>query len=268
MEKEIALVYMLAGMSSRFGGKNKCLEIVGPNSETLLEYSLNQAISLGFSRIIFIVGNHNFKEFHEKFGDYYKNIPIKYFFQNYNKDLRDRPWGTGDALCSMKEIDCPFIVCSGDDIYGKENLEILFNHLKSSNDEATIGIKLKEMIPEKGKVNRGIFQTKNNFVIDIKETCAISIEDLKTRKLNPESFCSMSLFAIHPKTLELIKEKLKIFKEQNKHDRKIEFFLPEALADLIKENKIQMRLYPAKNKWFGITNIGDEIILKENLKNI
>jgi len=262
----IALVYMLAGMSSRFMKKNKSLAVVGPRDETLLEYSLNQAISLGFSKIIFIVGEHNKNEFIEEFKDSYKGIPIEYFTQKYDKNLRDKPWGTGDAICSINEINCPFIVCSGDDIYGRQNLELLFNHLKKENTEATIGIKLEKMVPEKGKVNRGIFQLQGDFVSDIHETCGISIEDLISEKLNPESFCSMSLFALHPRTLSLLKEKLVLFKKENTNDRKIEFFLPEALANLIKENKIQMKIYPAENKWFGITNVGDEIILRENLR--
>jgi len=265
-KKNIALVYMLAGMSSRFGKKNKSLEVVGPKGETLLEYSLNQALNLDFSKIIFIVGKHNLHEFKEKFGNNYKGIPIEYFIQEYNENSRDRPLGTGDAICSINKINCPFVICSGDDIYGSQNLELLFNHLLKEESEATIGIKLKKMVPEKGKVNRGIFQLQGDSVLDIHETCGISKEDLIAQKLNPESFCSMSLFALHPETLSLLKQKLETFKKQNQHDRKIEFFLPEALANLIKENKIKMKLYPAKNKWFGITNIGDEIILKENLR--
>ena len=127
--KDIALVYMVAGMSSRFGGKIKQFAKVGPEGETLIEYSLNQAIPAGFTKIVFIVGNKTEKPFKEMFGDSYKGIPIKYASQNFDSASRDKPWGTTDALCSAKELlDCPFIICNGDDLYGKYiKMEVNYN---------------------------------------------------------------------------------------------------------------------------------------------
>ena len=99
MEKEMALVYIVAGISSRFRGKIKQFAKVGRNGETLIECSLKQAIPAGFSKIIFVVGNKTEKVFKEKFGENYEGIPVYYAFQFYDESLRDKPWGTTDALC-------------------------------------------------------------------------------------------------------------------------------------------------------------------------
>jgi dTDP-glucose pyrophosphorylase len=119
--KEVAIVYLVAGISSRFGGKIKQFAVVGSNGETLIEYSMNQAIKAGFNKIIFIVGNSTEKPFKEKFKDSYKGIEIKYAHQLYDPKERDKPWGTCDAICSAKNlINGAFVVCNGDDIYGEK----------------------------------------------------------------------------------------------------------------------------------------------------
>lgn len=99
-----SVVYMVAGLSSRFGGKIKQFAKVGPNGETLIEYSLNQAIESGFKKIIFIVSKKTENFFREKFQFSYRGIPIYYAIQNFNDLERDKPWGTADALCSEKNL--------------------------------------------------------------------------------------------------------------------------------------------------------------------
>ena len=237
--KDIALVYMVAGISSRFKGKIKQFAKIGPEGETLIEYSLNQALPAGFSKIIFIVGNLTEKPFKEMFGDNYKGIPIKYVLQKYNPLLRDKPWGTLDALCKINEIiDSPFIVCNGDDIYGKKSFKLLYDHLQENQTGATIGYSLENVIPEKGTVNRGIFEIKENKVVSIKEVFDITKENLISKNLNQDSLCSMNIFALYPKTLTYLEEILVQFKEKHKEDRKIESLLPVELTNLIKNNKL------------------------------
>lgn len=271
-QNNIALVYMVAGMSSRFKGKIKQFAKVTDN-ETLIEYSMNQAIKSGFTKIIFIVGNKTQLPFKEKFKNKYKGIPIEYALQTYDESARDRPWGTTDALCSAKEIiKEPFIVCNGDDIYGEKAFEILANHLKNnknSNEEATLGYKLINVIPDIGKTHRGIFKiNKEDYVESLTETFNIEKSNLSATNTKPDDLCSMNIFALHPETLKILDEKLKQFKRINQKDRKIEFLLPDEISNLIKENKIKMKIYPCNEKWFGITNPGDEEIIKEQLKQL
>jgi NDP-sugar pyrophosphorylase family protein len=263
------IVYIVAGLSSRFGGKTKAFAEVGPNGETLIEYSLNQALLAGFSKIIFVVSEKTEKLFKEKFGDNYKGIPISYTFQKYDSEKRDKPWGTGDAICSAIDlINEPFVVCTGDDIYGKKTFEILFNYLNTQEDEITITKNLIEMLPEGETVNRGVFEIENEYVIESKEHAGINRENFIEKGCKEDTPVSISIFGLHPKTLQFLKEDLDKFKQENKEDRKIEFFLNTRLAELIKENKIKMKAHYTPEKWFGITNPGDELKVRDELKNI
>jgi choline kinase len=264
---DIAIVYMVAGLSSRFGGKVKQFAKVGPNEETLIEYSLNQALKAGFTKIIFIVGNKTEQPFKEMFGNSYNNIPIYYAKQEFNPEKRDKPWGTLDALCSAKEIiDCPFIICNGDDIYGENTFRILVEHLKNKQGCASIGYKLKEVIPKKGSVNRGIFQVKNNFINSIKEVFDITYENLLLKNLSEEDLCSMNIFLLYPEILVEFEKILIEFKKNYQDDRKIECLLPQEISNLIKQEKIVMEIYPTDDKCLGGTNPEDEEIIREKLK--
>jgi dTDP-glucose pyrophosphorylase len=265
----IAIVYMVAGLSSRFGGKIKQLVKVGPQGESLIEYSLKQALSAGFNKIIFIVGDKIEKKFKEIFGDNYQGIPVLYAYQRFNPKLRDKPWGSNDAICSIKEIiNYPFVICNGDDIYGEQAFKILFNHLKENNTCATIGYKLGKVLPEQGEVNRGIFKINpDQTVKSIKERFNISKNNLKSKNLTKESLCSMNMLGFQPKVLELLNKKLIKFKEKHQGDRKIECLLPEEISKLIQEGKISMKLYSTNEQWIGITHPEDENKVKEILKN-
>lgn len=260
---------MVAGMSSRFNGKIKQFAQVGPNKETLIEFSMNQAIKAGFNEIVFIVGEKTKEPFKEKFQNSYNNIPIKYAEQSFNKDLRDKPWGTVDALLSAKDVlDSSFVVCNGDDIYGEETLKILCNYLTNNKSNATIGYILENSIPQQGTVNRGIFQIKDNKVTQIEETFNISKDNLKERNIDPKSYCSMNIFAMQKETLDLLNEKLTDFKETNKDSRSAECLLPVEISNLIKEGKIEMDIFETTDKCLGVTNPEDEFKLRELLKFI
>jgi NDP-sugar pyrophosphorylase family protein len=269
---DLTILYMVAGLSSRFGGKlaHKGFEQVGINNETLIEISMNQAIIAGFNKIIFVVGNKTEKPFREKFGDSYKSIPVYYAFQDFDSKKRDRPWGTCDAVCVATDlIKEPFVIATGDDIYGKKTFEILAQHLKTSKDDAAIGINLIDMLPETNEpVNRGIFQTENNYIVEGEENLGISRENFAQRGFKKTTPVNMSIFALHPKTLQLLKEKLDKFKEQNKNSRTAECYVNVKLIELCKEKKIKMKLYPFSGKWLGITNPGDELKVREALKSI
>ena len=265
----LTIIYTVAGMSSRFGGKIKSFAKVGPNNETLIEYSMKQAIKSGFNKIIFIVGKHTKKSFKKKFESNYKGIPIEYVLQEFDKEKRDKPWGTCDAVCSaIEKINESFVVCMGDDIYGEKTFKILANHLNTNDDNATATKNLIEMLPEEGSVNRGIFKVdENNYVVNGTEEIGISKKNFIEKGFDKNSPVSIGIFALHSKTLQLLKEKLDEFKKQNPDDRKIECYLNIELIKLIQKGKIKMKIYHTPEKWFGITNPGDEINVRKQLKN-
>ena len=167
----------------------------------------------------------------------------------------------------MELLDCPFVVCNGDDIYGEESFKILFNHFQNQKDEATLGYRLFNAMPETGKVHRGIFQIdKEGYVESIQEIFNIEKSNLSEANLKPDNLCSMNIFALNPIIVSLLEEKLEIFKRENENDRKIEFLLPTEISNLLKERRIRMKIYPTSSRWFGITNPEDEEIVREMLK--
>jgi choline kinase len=266
---KVSVVYMVAGLSSRFGGKIKQFAKVGPSGETLIEYSMKQAISAGAKQIVFIVGDKTEVPFKEMFGNEYEEIPIKYAKQHFDSNERDKPWGTVDAIVSARDvIDGPFVVCNGDDIYGTNSFKLLFDHLKESDHAVTVGYELETVLPQKGKTNRGIFQHENDYVKEIKEVFEIEKELLHEKELTGKHLCSMNLFGLHVETLEHLSNHLDEFKKKNKEDRRVECLLPEKLGELIKSEKIHMKLFVTNEQWFGVTNPDDEEIVKKQLEKI
>ncbi|MBU2104359.1 MAG: NTP transferase domain-containing protein [Nanoarchaeota archaeon] len=266
---DFTIVYMVAGLSSRFRGRIKAFTEVGPKNETLIEYSISQAINAGFNKIIFIVSEQTEEPFKKKFGDSYKGVPVFYALQKYDSEKRDKPWGTCDAVCSAIDlIKEPFVVATGDDIYGKKTFEILINHLKKQEDDATAVTRLIEMLPEDNQtVNRGTFKVdENNYVIKSEETIGISRENFRDKGFQENSPVNISIFGLNPETLKFLKEKLEEFKEKNKNDRRAECYLNIKISELIREGKIKMKLYYTPEKWLGVTNPGDEIKVRKELK--
>lgn len=266
--QDIAIVYLVAGISSRFGGKIKQFAQVGPDGETLIEYSLKQSLPAGFTKIVFVVGEKTEKPFKDMFGEIYQGIPVQYALQKYNSEERDKPWGTVDALCSAKSLlDCKFIVCNGDDLYGEDTFKILVDHLTKKETCATVGYKLWEVLPEEGSVNRGIFEINNSKVLSIREEFGLTKDNLASRGISKDDLCSMNIFALDKEVLRELQKTLAGFKIKHSGDRKKEILLPEEISNLIKENKIILDIYPATEKWIGVTNPQDEEIVREILKN-
>ena len=267
--KKISLVYMLAGLSSRFGGKAKAFAKVGPEGETLLEYSLGQALENDFDKVVFIVSRKTEKQFRDYFGDSYMGVPIVYALQEFDESVRERPWGTNDALCSAKDlIDGPFVVCNGDDIYGASAFSVLFNHLNDSGEDVTLGYKLGKVLSDKGSVNRGIFSERDGFVETVVENLGIDRGNMGERKLNDDDLCSMNIFGLRKETLDMLYDKLVKFKEEHSGDSKVECYLPAELNNLISEGKIKMKLNETDELWLGLTNPEDEEVVREKLKEI
>ncbi|MGM5483290.1 MAG: nucleotidyltransferase family protein [Nanobdellota archaeon] len=266
MDEKISLVYMVAGISRRFGGKIKGLQKVGPEGETLLEFSMKQAIKAGVDDFILIVGNKTEDAFKEYFGNLFLGKSVRYAKQSFDEASRDKPWGTTDALLSAKDlIDNPFVVCNGDDIYGDKTFEILIDHLRNKDNNVTTGFILKNTLTEDGNDNRGVFEVEDGKVKDLKEIYSIYKENISEKGLTGNEYCSMNIFGLQPEVLDMLQEKLNSFKRSHEGDRKAECLLPNDIGELIKEGKISLSIYPTDETWYGVTHPGDEIKLKEKL---
>lgn len=265
---DIALVYMVAGMSSRFGGIPKQLAKVGPNDETLIEISLNQAIGAGFTKIVFIVGEKTEEPFKELFKDSYKGIPVFYAKQTFDVNTRDKPFGTVDAVLSAKNIlDEPFVVANGDDLYGRDAFLQLVSLAKKGSFNATVGYLLKDSLPENGTVNRGIFSEQDGFVTTIVEELHISKDNVVDRNLTMHSLCNMNIFLLQKNVLTLLEKQFSLFKEEHKDSRTAECLLPVELSNLIVSNAVTLVLLKSSEKCLGITNPEDAAILRDILSS-
>lgn len=262
---EIAIVYPVAGMSSRFGGEVKQLIKVGKNQETLIELSLKQAIRAGFNKIVFIVGQKTEDKFKELFGNEYNGVPIVYTKQVFDPKTRDKPWGTTDALLSIKgAIDCPFGFANGDDLYGTEGFIQLYNALAKKQNVA-VGYNLFETLPDEGKVNRGTFVLEGEFVVDAKENLGVSKQDLLG--LNKDAPANMNLFGFQPEFLDILQAIYLKFRKEHEGDRKVEGLLVDDVGDAIKNHGFKLNYYQSQGKWIGVTRPEDEPAVKEFLTN-
>lgn len=258
------VAFMVAGMSSRYGGKLKQLAKVGKNGETLIEVSVNQALTAPFTKIIFITNEITKHEFVNIFGQEYKDIPVMYVQQPWDRDARDRPWGTTGAVCALTgKVDKPFILVNSDDLYGSETFQEGYNLLKSTQNNIIGGCKLKDTMPpdDDVEVNRGVIQVdpNTNKVCGLKEMLKIST------KKNPELLnkpTSVNFIGLRPQTLDYLLAILEDFQLEHQGDRKIECLLPDNLNYLIKHGFITMDYFQIKNAIHSITYPGDEKNMK------
>jgi len=290
----LTLVYPVAGLSSRFNYEMKWLTKVGPNDESLIEYSIKQALPAGFTEIIFIVGDKTEQSFRDAFGNNYQwvveegtnlggrvgqsppnsrkviSIPIKYTKQTFNPETRDKPWGTSDAICTVLPIlNNPCIFCNGDDIYSTEAFQTLTNHLKNNPEEnAAIGYQLENTFKEQTKGNRGMFTTdQDNFVQKIVETYDIEKNNYHKQNLTAQDPCSMNIWALTPQTIQHLNQQLQEFKQANQDNRTAECLLPNELSNLCQKNLAKIKLYPTTTTTIGLTYPEDVEKMRQAIAN-
>lgn len=255
----VVVCFMVAGMSSRYGGI-KQLAVVGPEGETLIEYSVNQALRNEFSGIIFITNSRTEFMFREIFGDEYKGIPVKYIEQNY-EEYRERPWGTADAV-SLIDIDEPVVIVNGDDIYGENIYFDAFTLLQIDNYNMIGVCKLKDTLPSSGKVNRGIIEIEGDYnVVSMYEQLGLDVSD----KSFHDKYANVNFMTFQPEFITEIRRRTEIFKDENNGNPRIECLLPNILDDMINEG-YKLNSIEILNKVIGLTNPEDLDLVKEQLK--
>jgi len=218
MKKDITLLILAAGMGSRYGGL-KQLDQIGPAGETILEYSVYDAVEAGFSKVVFIIRDFFAEEFEEKLGDKFSKLirteyayqPIDVRFANENNAVpRTKPWGTSHAVLIAKDlVNEPFAVINADDYYGRSGYFKIAEFLRKSvapGNYAMIGYVLKNTLSNQGYVNRGICITdKEGYLSSIEEILKISHSNNRIvygdegLVLTPDTMVSMNFWGFHPK---------------------------------------------------------------------
>ena len=283
--KEKTLVILAAGMGSRFGGL-KQIEVVGPNGEFIIDYSIYSAIKYGFNKVVFIIKEENESIFKETIGNRIsKHIKVEYAYQK-NDDVVDgvsipenrvKPLGTAHAIyCARKYINGNFGVITSDDFYGDDAFKVLSESI-DNDDYVIVGYPIKTTLSENGSVKRAIIMEENNRVVDIIESsCIIDGDRVKCTPLDTsiDEFyvdydhpCSMLMNGFTKKVLNTIETSmLDDFKKHIDELDTYELLLPDIISKDIKNGQ-NIKVVTTTSTWMGMTYKDDLDKLKEFILN-
>lgn len=268
------LVILAAGMASRYGSL-KQIQSFGPSGETIMEYSIYDAIRAGFGKVVFIIRKEFEKDFREVFGSKLEGkIKVEYVFQDLNANLKDgpapaertKPWGTAHAvLCAKDVVQENFAVINADDFYGRDAFEKAAAFCNKGCDAKTysiIGYELLKTLSDHGTVNRGVCQvdSKGNLAA-IAERLNISRQGDKIvcddnqepREIPLDSSVSMNFWCFHPSVFDISQTMFDAFVTANKDNPKAEFFIPIVADHFSKSGMGVIPVIPTSSSWFGVT---------------
>jgi len=273
MDKKTSIVVMAAGMGSRFGGL-KQIEPVGPNGESILDFSIFDAKRAGFSEVVFIIRKDFEKEFIEKVGkNAEKYMDVKYVFQDINNipsnypipEDRTKPWGTAHAIyCCKDVVKNSFAVINADDYYGIDSFRIINEQISASDDICMVGYKLGNTLTENGTVSRGVCEINNGYLTKITENSSLD----KNSGVPLDTIVSMNMWGFPSCIFEKIEAGFDKFFENIQNPLKDEFFLPTVVDNLIKDEGKKVKVLTTDEKWYGVTYKEDKESVVKALKNL
>jgi len=284
------LVIMAAGMASRYGSM-KQIQAFGPSGETIMDYSIHDAIEAGFGKIVFIIR----KDFAEDFKNIFEpklkgRIATEYVYQELTAFLGDykvpegrtKPWGTSHAiLCAKDSVKEPFAVINADDFYGSDAFvkaaQFLINDCKE-NVYALLGYELGNTLSANGSVSRGVCEVDdNNNLVEINERLKlysfngqIVYEEVDGSKheVGNRSKASMNFWCFHPSLFTYLEEEFQKFLAENSENLKAEFLIPATADKLIHTKGVVIKVIPTSAQWFGVTYKEDAPTVKESLHKL
>ena len=283
------LVILAAGMASRYGSM-KQVEGFGPSGETIMDYSIYDAIRAGFGKVVFIIRQEFEKNFREIVGkDIQGRIEVDYVFQELSKYSegfeipaeRTKPWGTAHAvLCAEEKVKEPFAVINADDFYGRDGFEKAYKFLVSGCNERTyaiIGYELLKTLSEHGTVNRGVCEVDDSGnLVSVVERLNVSRQGEKIvcndehlpKELSLDTHVSMNFWCFHPSLFDFTKKVFEEFLTENASNPKAEFFIPIVADKFIKDGVGVIKVIPTSAKWFGVTYKEDAPMVRESLRKL
>lgn len=289
MKQEKTLLIMAAGIGSRFGGL-KQLEPVGPNGEFIIDYSIYDAIQVGFTKVVFIIKEENEQAFKETIGNRIeKHIKVEYVYQKLTDlptgytvpEEREKPWGTAHAVYAAKNvINESFAVINADDFYGRDAYKVISNFLDKVKEKeyCIVGYSVKNTLSENGAVKRAVIYQENNNLDRLVESSverkdgiitATPLEGGESFDVADDCLVCMNMLGFTKDLFSYIEEKFKLFLDKNKTSTTSEFFIPTIIENAGKENYAEVKIIPTTAKWEGITYKEDkELVVKEINKKI
>ena len=259
---------MAAGMGSRYGGL-KQLDKVGPNGETIIDYSLHDAIKAGFTKVIFIIR----RDFEDQFklqitNKYLGKFAVEFAFQDID-DLpngfscpsgREKPWGTGQAILSARNlINEPFVVINGDDYYGQESFKVIADYYNNGGAQfSMVAFRLDKTLSDFGPVTRGVCNVENDKLDTVVET-----ENLEKKgnyiltnrdiALDGSEPVSMNMWGFTPSLFNYLHEDFVNFLNDEGGELKSEFLIPTVINNLVQNNQEEVYVLRSNASWFGVT---------------
>lgn len=267
-------------MGSRYGGL-KQLDPLGPHGETIMDYSIYDAINSGFGKVVFVIRKDFEQDFREKILSKYEgHIPVEVVFQSTDKlpegytcpADRTKPWGTNHAVLMGREvINEPFAVINADDFYGRDAFRVIAQELSrprdSKGDYCMVGFRVGNTMTENGSVARGVCQTKDGLLTSVVERTAISYdengnivftdENGELQTLDPATPVSMNLWGFTPDYFDYSDREFRNFLDRDINTPKAEYFIPLAIDTLINSGEATVKVLDTDSRWFGVTYAAD-----------
>ena len=267
------LLVMAAGMGSRYGGL-KQIDPVGPSGETIIDYSIFDALRAGFGKLVFVIRKDIEGAFKETVGARFeKHAPVEYVFQELDNlpagfsvpEGRTKPWGTTHAvLMAADVIREPFAVINADDFYGAESYRVLAQHLLTGSiDCAMVGFILRNTLSDFGSVARGVCRVDSNGYLETVEELTNIERDGehakntdssgKVTRLTGDEAVSMNMWGFTPAVFDHLREVFHRFLERSGKELKTESYVPSAVNELVAAGKARVKVLRSSDSWFGVT---------------
>ena len=283
-----SLVILAAGMGSRYGGL-KQIDPVGPAGETIIDYSIYDAVRAGFDKVVFVIRRDIEGAFREIVGARFEgNVAVEYVFQELDKvpagfvvpPGRTRPWGTMHAILMAAEVVRePFAVINADDFYGAESYRVLAEYLRSgAEDYAMAGFVLRNTLSDFGAVARGVCRVSgDDFLESVVELTGIERDGLAAKnvdgagrvtRLTGDEVVSMNMWGFRPRVFEQLREYFERFLELHGSDVRAESYIPSAVNELISTGRARVKVLRTQDSWFGITYREDRLRVVEGVRRL
>ena len=285
-KNKLALLVLAAGIGSRYGGI-KQIDGFGPNGETIMDYSLFDAVRAGFTKVVFIVREEILEIVKEKFLPKLQGkVEVEFVVQaldsvvppRFKNAERVKPWGTGHAmLCARHVINEPFVAINADDFYGKDSFASTANFFanEKSGTHAMVGYALKNVLSEHGSVSRGVGEKDaQDFLQSVVERTTVVIENGKIiskekegdRELSPDAPTSMNFWGFQSNIFDLASSMFDGFLETNHQNSKSEFYIPLIVNEMIHNSRGKVKVLGGGNIWFGVTYKEDKDEVSSRIK--
>ena len=282
------LLVLAAGMGSRYGGL-KQIDPVGPNGETIIDYSVYDALRAGFGKLVFVIRSDIEAQFKEIIGARFeKRIPVEYVFQELDKlppgfalpPGRTKPWGTTHAILMAADvIREPFAAINADDFYGRNAYQVLARHLTSgTKDYAMVGFILRNTLSDHGSVARGVSRVDaNNYLTHIVELTKIERDgagakdtgpDGKITRLIGDEAVSMNFWGFTPALFPQLKVAFKKFLKTAGGEQKSECYIPATVGELVTSGQAKCKVLRSPDSWFGVTYREDRPTVVESIRQL